>query len=96
MLSLLEVELKNLLERPEDNLVRAVISALVRYLHPDFQEKSAEAAPTRLPPHFRDLKADDMRWKLSTRHNTKTHEDTPPPSIRVESIVVKPASRDME
>jgi hypothetical protein len=69
----------SLVDGPEDNLVRAVVRALVIYFHPEFRQKEAAKAPFQPKPHLDDLAEGDMRWRLPTRHSTNSDDAAHPP-----------------
>lgn len=64
----------SLLDGPEDNLVRAVVRALVVYFHPEFRQKEAAKAPFEPKLHLDGVEEVDMRWQLPKRQSTNSDD----------------------
>lgn len=83
-------------DKPEDNLVRAVVHSLITYFHPHFQQSAAEAERARSRIGCDGLKESDMRWQLSKRQSTMPHGEADQRADPQSSAVDVRALRDKE
>lgn len=83
-------------ERPEDNIVRAVVRTLVTMFHPEFRDEpeTKVAAQSSLDPDL--IAKSDMRWRLPRRRNTNSNAAIHPLANHRSPAIDEHASPDKE